>query len=492
MPEILTGKVIEIAQLDTRSKQAKYFKNFQDAEGKMDDAAFKKAVTAAKGKYNKPVLVIESLSSHYGYINGNQAYYQTKHGPKSAQTFTKPYLKPVLKGHNMFSDADPIGRVTDAKYMDFPDIPKSKQNDLVTRKGVIRTFSTITDPDGIEKIMDMRFLTQSVSGITPTVDCSICGTNLREKGCEHNIGQTYDEKLCYKIFGPIRYDEVSFVWKPADAEAKTLRFQTVGPQDAMDMLLQDAIEAEMVESADYEELSYYIQDSCGSRKKMYSFADNKEVASENMVTDISTTVPAAEQPPSSSQIEAPKNQEDRRSPMDKKLSECTIKDILEVAMVKDHLASLVQDVDAKRVTAEASVQTLTAKVADLEKVMAAQKTEIEGLTTQVKAIDAQRLTSKVAHLVDTLVTLKKPAVKAIIDEKDAKKQTELRDALTAEYAKKSEVVIDELIASYDAELPKADAQGAITQQVTDTAAARDSRLNANAKGPSLTRILDRK
>ncbi len=166
MPKIITGEILELATIDTRSNQARYFKQFSDAEGNMDDAAFKKAINSVKGKYNKPVLVIEALSSHYGYVNGNHAYYRPEYGPKAAKTFTSPFQKPVLRSHNLFQDSDPIGRVSDAKYVAY-DVPQNKKNDLHTRKGVIRTFSTITDADAIEKIMDNRYLTQSVSGVTP-------------------------------------------------------------------------------------------------------------------------------------------------------------------------------------------------------------------------------------------------------------------------------------------------------------------------------------
>ena len=494
MADLITGKVIEIAQIDTRSSQAKYFKNFQDADGNMDDAAFKKAVTQAKGKYNKPVLVIESLSSHYGYINGNQAFYQPKHGPTSAKTFTKPFQKPVLRSHNMFSDADPIGRVTDARYVDY-EIPKNKQNDLTTRKGVIRTFSTITDADAIEKIMDTRYLTQSVSGITPTVDCSICGVNLRDTHCEHEFGKEYEGKICYKIFGPISYDEVSYVWKPADKEAKTLRFQTVGPMDCMDTLLKDAIQAEMIEDGAYEELSYYLVDSCGSRKKMYSFADNKEVASDNMSSD-SVTETASEPKPTTStkdNSQVQTTQEDRRSPMDLKLSECKIQDVLAIGFVKEHIEGLVKDAAAKATAAEAQVATLTTKVQDLEKSDAAYKKEIEDLGKKLQVFDTQRLSSKVNQLIDTMVKLQKPAVKAMLDEKDEKKRGELRDALVADYGKKPEVVIDELVASYVAEIPKEEPKGAVTQMVDAQQPTRDSRVQTGAsKGPSLGKLIDKK
>lgn len=489
MPEKLTGDVLDLATIDTRSSQAKYFKTFQDAEGKMDDGAFKKAINAAKGKYNKPVLVIESLSSHYGYVNGNQAYYKPENGPKSAKTFIAPYQKPVLKGHNMFSDSDPIGRVTDARYVPF-EIAPNKAKDLTTRKGVIRTFSTITDPDAIEKVMDNRFLTQSVSGVTPSVDCSICGANWKDKPCEHNFGDMYDNKLCYKVFGPIDYQEVSFVWKPADKEARTLRFQTVGPKDALDMMLRDAIQINQVEDGAYEELSYYLYDGCGSRRKMYSFADNKEVASDNIAVE--SNQPEAKQ--TSSQVQPPKKTNpDRRSPMDKVLSECTIQDILGVAMVKEHVAGLVKDAEKARTDAETTVQTLTAKVKDLEAAAVEQKKALDAMTEKVKAIDTQRFSSKVEHLVDTLVKLQKPQVKAILDEKDEKKKGELRATVIADYAKKSEAVIDEITAIMDAEVPpKQEPDKTPTQMVQNDAANRDSRIPTAGKRASLTSILDKK
>ncbi len=179
--------------------------------------------------------------------------------------------------------------------------------------------------------------------------------------------------------------------------------------------------------------------------------------------------------------------------MDKMLSECKLQDILAVTMVKDHLDTLTKDADAKRVAAEEQVKTLTTKVQGLEASDAAQKTEITDLKAKLQVFDTQRVNSKIAHLVDAMVSLKKPAAKAIVEEKDDKKKGELRTALIADYQKKSEAVLDELISLVDAEIPKPEDQGAVKQMVNGEAGNRDSRTQAaQAKGISLTDILDKK
>ena len=179
--------------------------------------------------------------------------------------------------------------------------------------------------------------------------------------------------------------------------------------------------------------------------------------------------------------------------MDLKLSECKIQDVLAIGFVKEHIEGLVKDAAAKATAAEAQVATLTTKVQDLEKSDAAYKKEIEDLGKKLQVFDTQRLSSKVNQLIDTMVKLQKPAVKAMLDEKDEKKRGELRDALVADYGKKPEVVIDELVASYVAEIPKEEPKGAVTQMVDAQQPTRDSRVQTGAsKGPSLGKLIDKK
>lgn len=60
----------------------------------------------------------------------------------------------------------------------------------------------------------------SVDCSVASVTCSVCGTNLREKRCEHTHGAKYNNKLCYSVLGdPTDAYEWSFVAVPAQKNA---------------------------------------------------------------------------------------------------------------------------------------------------------------------------------------------------------------------------------------------------------------------------------
>lgn len=178
--------------------------------------------------------------------------------------------------------------------------------------------------------------------------------------------------------------------------------------------------------------------------------------------------------------------------MDKKLSECSIQDILSVTFVKEYIDGQIKDSVRAKDEAVTKMESLTAKITDLEKVKGEQEVELKSLRDKVAAIDAEKLSAKVNQLVDGMIKLNKPNVKSIADAKDDKK-AEARAAIVAEYSKKGEVVVDGLLELITAEVTALDAESSgPTRTVEGGAAPRDSRSNQPSKRlGDLSAILDR-
>lgn len=158
-----------------------------------------------------------------------------KHGGSSA------YCKPVLLHHD--HHGEPIGRVRKGTYvrtrsgkaweLDY------KRPDDESGKGSGHQILEldITDGAAVEKILDERYLTLSMSGILGGLKCSICQKDWAGwDWCEHRPGKTYklenskgmeQEYLCYLITGPVDYKEISFVDIPADQGATVLSWERV-------------------------------------------------------------------------------------------------------------------------------------------------------------------------------------------------------------------------------------------------------------------------
>lgn len=188
-------------------------------------------------------------ATHSGIINGNQWFYTPKGMKDGAQTFVKPFPKPVLIQHNR--GEDPIGRVEKAEYIDYnidTDIADSNkptdiyQNilDFVDSKefksnkykglGHVELIVTIVDEEAIEKILDKRYLTVSIGGESDAVVCSGCGTNLKDEAslkayrdsngeCPHYKGEMFQDREIFWIGGKMNFHEVSYVNTPADPNA---------------------------------------------------------------------------------------------------------------------------------------------------------------------------------------------------------------------------------------------------------------------------------
>jgi hypothetical protein len=208
----------------------------------------------------RPSLITTIAATHAGRLTANNAFYHPMKVQRGMETFTSPYKKPVLKNHDL--DSDPLGRVYAARYVDLsapyasrfqlrdylisdakkniirlPDpLLQELRNPKFEGLGYIELTANITDKDAIEMIMDERFKTVSVAFVTDAAVCSICGQDWVKDGkCDHIPGQMVDDKPTFIIVGNMRYDEVSFVNRPADNLAGVLEFNRAGILDRVNI-----------------------------------------------------------------------------------------------------------------------------------------------------------------------------------------------------------------------------------------------------------------
>lgn len=158
-------------------------------------------------------IKVKVRATHFNYVNKNSVFYTDAAVNKGAKSWTAPYPKPKLVGHD--KSRDPIGRIVEYKLV-HQDESSTEPPDYV------ELTANITDKDAMEKILDGRYLTVSVGSRTSRVICSECKQIITEEGlCEHKKG-TYNEdgKLIYWLIDQIDYVESSFVNDPADEFAR--------------------------------------------------------------------------------------------------------------------------------------------------------------------------------------------------------------------------------------------------------------------------------
>lgn len=177
---------------------------------------------------SKFVLMPKIEAIHAKKVTRNFTYYteegfmqeimHPKHNiPSGVNSWLVPFPKPVLKNHN--TETEPLGRIASARVV------------KVGRKVYEELIPAITDSDAIEKILDGRYLTTSISSETDSITCSICKQDLTKSeegfwGHEHERGEMYDDKLAYWIMGHLWHSEISFVNKPSDTESKIIQINT--------------------------------------------------------------------------------------------------------------------------------------------------------------------------------------------------------------------------------------------------------------------------
>lgn len=170
----------------------------------------KRNLTMTKQKQIDSIDIKLKATHFEPFINKNAVKYTENAITKGAKTWTKPYQKPQLVGHDKTSS--PIGRIT--KY----EIVKNQKSFSDEPANYVRLTARITDKDSIEKVLDGRFNTVSVGSKSSRVICSECSQVITEDGlCDHKKG-SYNEKgdMIHWIIDQIEYTEDSFVNEPAD------------------------------------------------------------------------------------------------------------------------------------------------------------------------------------------------------------------------------------------------------------------------------------
>lgn len=253
-----------------------------------------------KDHQGAPALEVILDATHGGYVNSNYTHYRKDGMQKAATTWFTPYPKPVLVEHD--DSLSPIGRIVDAQFVDIPvDNSQMAANGQMGRPtGKITLKAVITDMESIQKILDGRFMTVSISGRpkgTPT--CSICnGTVDGPFGCEdgHMRGKSYDGKLAFYFVDEMVYSEVSFVNKPADQSDTHVAAVTSIKAVEAPALSQGAKEA--MEEA----LQKFSKDK---KKEPVAVADSAAAPAAVTPAPVETPAPAAEVPAAVAPVAAP-------------------------------------------------------------------------------------------------------------------------------------------------------------------------------------------
>jgi len=203
-------------------------------------------------------LAVVFAATHSGILTGNGAFYLPDEQRKGLSSWITPYKKPIGRHHagsgGMFSGpnqfTDPIGRIQFANYVDLTQNLKRKSqqfgdrlNDskatiddhrktaqyIVTKvqgkdktyrgTGYVEIGGIVFDPEAIQKVLDGRYVSVSISKIVDDVVCSVCGQHWKQDGlCEHEMGEIDEETgyLGFKI--PIGYHGtgLDYVNTPAD------------------------------------------------------------------------------------------------------------------------------------------------------------------------------------------------------------------------------------------------------------------------------------
>jgi len=211
----------------------------------------------------KPNLAVTIDATHSGRLT-NLRVYPGKQMKAGADSFLKPYAKPVLKHHDDMKDA--IGRVTGATYVQLKrgdDFNKDFVNPSNGEgSGFIKLETTIFDQDSIEKFVDGRFTTVSTRQSIQGLFCSICGEDFSDydSECNHLPGKTYkvasdragssgSSYMCFGITGKLSYKEVSPVNVPGDDHALVTGFETI-KQDSEEIFVIHSKEDLMAEICD--------------------------------------------------------------------------------------------------------------------------------------------------------------------------------------------------------------------------------------------------
>lgn len=249
-----------------------------DSNGKaVDVLALKDAVANDQGSLPSAIDVLVE-ATHSG-INRNGWNYHSDSMANDANSFLNPFKKPLLKNHSMYSE--PMGRVKDAYF---------SSSEIDTTRDCINLNFRVTDKDAIEKFLDGRYQTFSISGNPTKITCGICGKDILKDGtvkfCGHWRNEVYNgQKAIWNATG-ISYDECSVVNDPADSYAQVKKIVIVNEsnKDSSD----GSSVTDMLNDIDYA-LKDNVQDNAEENKEIVEDAnestENNEENEANKIAD---------------------------------------------------------------------------------------------------------------------------------------------------------------------------------------------------------------
>jgi len=196
-----------------------------------NERAFNAMAKKIKQEFDTPVIVGASDATHYNFVNDNMSFYMIEFMARNAKTWVPTtggikLGKPWQLDHDISTEST-VGRVLAATPFFYPN---PNPNNLKQPDGHIELIYYISDSDTIEKVMDGRLKTISVSAGThpDNVTCSICGLSARSWDCDHIRGKVYPapdlanpkakpkDKMAFWVWGEKDYKESSYVSQPAD------------------------------------------------------------------------------------------------------------------------------------------------------------------------------------------------------------------------------------------------------------------------------------
>jgi len=392
-------------------------------------------------------LRIKIAATHSGKITRNNGFYLPSKMRDGAASWTAQYSKPIQVHHDEHSD--PVGRVVLANYIDISrgirdnwdakklvddvrPISDSLLDAFVSGKlsfkescdiadryfiqdltvsddpdyhglGYIELIADITDEKAITKVLDRRYLTGSVGASTDKAVCSVCKRDWAgdDGRCEHTPGSIYEDAKCVIIAGSLKYDEWSFVNKPADTHSAVIEVNTNGIQDFVKVhQFKDYVTPEIGVSIDLNSANSK-EDTNMTFKDAIKIARKEHKDVKNLEDEVKTILDTLEEPTEETFLAA-------------------LKDKFGVEEVVEEVKDTVDD----STNLLKSLLTLLNSASDEDKEKLAKQLLDEKTVPEEEVVLDTALEDKIKGLEDTIKDLETQL-------EDAKKNTELQDRLDA-------------------------------------------------------------
>ncbi len=265
---------------------------YTGAQFKETNAAAPLDLTEADISYTDAIdpnsLMVEIEGIHaYPHATRNFTRYMPKALKESIPSWTKPYMRPLIKHHNE-SNGEIIGRVCDAEY---------KTNKTLSGTPALKFTVNIPGTQTKEDVQNGLLATASIGVMAHDVRCSICGAHLENgETCNHERGQVYTvnkkPQTCYWDIYGFEAKELSYVVVPSDMYARNIKIYPASQSGSKTQLkestdLQDPINNTDDNNIDLNEHKGDVDDSMDAAKeKELKEALEKNTALEKQVKEL--------------------------------------------------------------------------------------------------------------------------------------------------------------------------------------------------------------